>query len=206
MRFNPNLHTIQIKKYRVFGLSGPHCSSLHKSLCMAAGSAWIATILIFLIQTPHILFQCTAVHTTFFSLSISHPTVILNSASIKSIKIFKYIFDIRTSVQHKYISEWQLARCNVSWFIYFYRRSTCFRRFLRPSSGAHNCTYSCRYCQPILLFAAIVDEISSIIAASSSTGWQYLKLYVQLCAPSDQLCAPDDRRRNRLKHVEHLSK
>ena len=23
-------------------------------------------------------------------------------------------------------------------FIYFYRRSTCFRRFLRPSSGAHN--------------------------------------------------------------------
>jgi len=33
--------------------------------------------------------------------------------------------------------------------IYFYRRSTCFRRFLRPSSGAHNCTsYSFRYCQP----------------------------------------------------------
>jgi len=32
-------------------------------------------------------------------------------------------------------------------FIYFYRRSTCFRRFLRPSSGAHNCTYSVRYCQ-----------------------------------------------------------
>ena len=27
-------------------------------------------------------------------------------------------------------------------FIYFYRRSTCFRRFLRPSSGALNCTYS----------------------------------------------------------------
>ena len=43
--------------------------------------------------------------------------------------------------------------------IYFYRRSTCFRRFLRPSSGAHNCTYSFRYCQPILLLAAIVDEM-----------------------------------------------
>jgi len=29
-------------------------------------------------------------------------------------------------------------------FIYV-RRSTCFRRFFRPSSGAQNCTYSVRY-------------------------------------------------------------
>jgi len=36
-------------------------------------------------------------------------------------------------------------------FMYFYRCSTCFRRFLCKSSGAHNCTYSFRYCQPILL-------------------------------------------------------
>jgi len=56
-------------------------------------------------------------------------------------------------------------RCNVSWFIYFYRRSTCFRRFLRPSSGAHNCTYSFRYCQSILLLAA------TTVAASSSWWW-----------------------------------
>ena len=54
-----------------------------------------------------------------------------------------------------------------------------------------------------VLIAAIVDEmelagpISSTLAASSSIGWQYLKLYVQLCAP-------DDGRRNRLKHVERL--
>ena len=34
-------------------------------------------------------------------------------------------------------------------------------------------------------------------AASSSIGWQYLKLYVQLCSP-------DDGRRNGLKHVERL--
>jgi len=27
--------------------------------------------------------------------------------------------------------------------------STCFRRFLRTSSGAQNCTYSVRYCQTI---------------------------------------------------------
>jgi len=44
-------------------------------------------------------------------------------------------------------------------FIYFYRRSTCFRRSLRPSSGARNCTYSFRYCQPILLLAATVQEM-----------------------------------------------
>ena len=43
--------------------------------------------------------------------------------------------------------------------IYFYRRCTCFRRFLRPSSGARNCTYSFRYCQPILLLAATVKEM-----------------------------------------------
>jgi len=47
-------------------------------------------------------------------------------------------------------------------FIYFYRRSTCFRWFLRPSSGAHNCTYSFRYCQPIMLLATIVDELDLI--------------------------------------------
>jgi hypothetical protein len=86
-------------------------------------------------------------------------------------------------------------------FIYFYRRCTCFRRFLRPSSGAHNCTYNWRYCQPILLLAATVDmmelSISSMVAPNSSIGWQYLKLYVQLCAP-------DDGWRNCLKHVERL--
>jgi len=54
-------------------------------------------------------------------------------------------------------SKLQPTRCNVSWFTYFYRCSTCFRRFLRPSSGAHNCTYSFRDWQPILLPAATVD-------------------------------------------------
>ena len=108
-------------------------------------------------------------------------------------KITLYLnqFDIHMSVHRKYISKFQPIRCNVSWFIYFYRRSTCFRPFLRPSSGAHNCTYSVRYCQPILLLAA------SVLAATSSIGWRYLKLYVQLCAP-------DDGRRNRLKPVERL--
>jgi len=89
-----------------------------------------------------------------------------------------------------------VTRHNFSW-IYFYRRSTCFRRFLRPSSGAHNCSYNFRYCQPIPLLAWIRWNLFHLIHASSSIGWQYLKLY-------EQLCAPDDGRRNCLKHVEHL--
>jgi len=59
-------------------------------------------------------------------------------------------FDIHRSVHRKYNSKLQPTRCNVSWFIYFYRRATSFRWFLCPSSGAHNCTYSLRYCQPTL--------------------------------------------------------
>jgi len=51
------------------------------------------------------------------------------------------------SLHHKHISKLQPIRSNVSWFINFYRRSTCFRRFLRPSSGARNCTYSFKCCQ-----------------------------------------------------------
>ena len=72
------------------------------------------------------------------------------------------IFYIRVSVHRKYNSNLQPTRCNVSWYIYFYKSSTCFRRFLRPSSGAHNCTYSFRYCQPILLLAGVVVEMKLI--------------------------------------------
>ena len=55
------------------------------------------------------------------------------------------------------------------------RSSTCFRRVFRPSSGAQNCTCSIRY-------------------------WydKCLTLYVQFWAP-------DDGRKNRLKHVERLT-
>jgi len=55
------------------------------------------------------------------------------------------------------------------------KRSICFRRFFRPSSRAQNCTYSVRYLSD-----------------------QYLTLYVQFWAP-------DDGRKNRPKHVEHLT-
>ena len=60
--------------------------------------------------------------------------------------------------------------------------SACFRRFLRPSSGAQNFTYSVRYSQ-------------TNTAACCYRGWDVE--YVQFCDP-------DDGRRNRLKHVEQF--
>jgi len=55
------------------------------------------------------------------------------------------------------------------------RRSKCFRRFFRRSSGTQNCTYSVKYL----------------------SDW-YLTLYVQFWAP-------DDGRKNLLKHLERLT-
>jgi len=80
--------------------------------------------------------------------------------------------------------------------------STSFRRFLRPSSGAQNCTYSFRYYQTNTAaccyrgwdgnpWSSIASTIAAVLV------WQYLMLYVQFCAP-------DDGRRNRLKHVEQF--
>ena len=81
--------------------------------------------------------------------------------------------DIHMSVHRKYNSKLQPTRCNVSWFIYFYSCSTCFMRFLRPSSGAHNCTYTFRYCQPALLLAAILDEMEQFHLIHDSSKQQY---------------------------------
>ena len=68
-------------------------------------------------------------------------------------------FDIHMSVHRKIIPNYGRQVATFLEFIYFYRRSTCFRRFLRPSSGAHSCTYIFRYCQPIVLLAATVEEM-----------------------------------------------
>ena len=101
---------------------------------------------------------------------------------------YSYLNIFRRSADN---SKLQPRRCNVSRFIYFYRRCTCFRRFLRPSSGAHNCTYNFRYFNQYCCY--LLEQLAAVLV------WQYLTLYVQLCAP-------DDGRRNRLKHVERLYK
>jgi len=62
---------------------------------------------------------------------------------------------------HRIVSLTNYSQQNAKFleFICFYKRSTCFRRFLRPSSRAHNSIYSFMYCQPILLLAALVEKI-----------------------------------------------
>jgi len=60
------------------------------------------------------------------------------------------------------------------------RRSTCFRRFFRPSPGAQNFTYSVRY---------LSDRYCYLLLA-----WLYVQFW-----------APGDGRKNRLKHVERLT-
>ena len=92
----------------------------------------------------------------------------------------------KSDINYSHVSKLQPTRCNFSLFIYFYRRSTCFRRSFRPSSGAQNCTYSFSYCQTILLLADNVDEIelcsiSSTIAAPTmlpATGRQHRKCII----------------------------
>jgi len=75
----------------------------------------------------------------------------------------------------------------------FLKGSTCFGRFLRPSSGAHNCTSATVISTNTA--AGCYRGWEGTIPACSIIGWQYPKLNVQLCAP-------DDGRRNRPKHVE----
>jgi hypothetical protein len=72
-------------------------------------------------------------------------------------------FDIHMSVRRNIIPNHSQQVATFLEFIYFYRRFICFRRFLRPSLGEHNCTYSFRYCHPVLLLYAIVVPASSSI-------------------------------------------
>jgi len=47
--------------------------------------------------------------------------------------------------------------------LYYCQCSTCFRRFLRPSSGAQNCTHSIRYMSSLL--TASVGELEHVLDA-----------------------------------------
>ena len=79
-----------------------------------------------------------------------------------------------------YISEVQPTRCKVSRFIST-KCFTSFRRFLRPSSGAQNCTCCVRYCQPIMLLAAIVDEMEFHLIHDSSKQQDWLTIPDAVC-------------------------
>ena len=90
--------------------------------------------------------------------------------------------------------------------------SICFRRFLRPSPGAQNCIYSIGffvkiYCYlplhgtgsvPSLPVAEMELNQFHAVAGSSKDLTKYSMLYIQFWAP-------DDGRRNRLKHVQNFT-
>jgi hypothetical protein len=78
--------------------------------------------------------------------------------------------------------------------LYYCQCTTCFRRFLRQSSGAQNCTHSIWYMSSLL--AATASSKSPTLAVAASK----LDTYQMLCV---QFWSPDDGRRNRLKHVQH---
>jgi hypothetical protein len=61
---------------------------------------------------------------------------------------------------------------------------TCFRRFLRPSSGAHNCTYSIWYCQTTT--AASCVQVCPVQV--EPTKKEYIcNMYHKMAVPGDSL-------------------
>jgi hypothetical protein len=119
------------------------------------------------------------------------------------------------NVFYKY-NQQDATLCNI---IYCCQCSTCFRRFLRPSSGAQNCTHSVGYMSSLLAATASVGEFqlthSSVASGISQAclllplAWvssnsptlavaaSKLDIYPMLCV---QFWASDDGRRSRLKH------
>ena len=61
------------------------------------------------------------------------------------------------------------------------KSSTCFTRFLRPSSGAQNCIYSIVYfVKPLLLPATVSSNSTTTVAVSSKGLTKYPMLYIIL--------------------------
>ena len=88
--------------------------------------------------------------------------------------------------------------------IYYYKCSTCFRRFRRPSSGAQNCIHSIGYLSSFFCFLkAIVGKLKLQFQLTHDSGKKQKKfdkdpmLWIQFWAP-------DDGRKNRLKHVSRI--
>jgi hypothetical protein len=88
---------------------------------------------------------------------------------------------------------------------------TCFRRVLRPSSGAQNCINSIGYLSGFAATCLCRGRVWTT-AAGSSKAWQCPIRQRQVAAKPDKypmLCiqfwAPDDGRRTRLKRVEHFT-
>ena len=144
-----------------------------------------------------------------FSLQVLSETFLILRRGERDM-IYKCIFfDVHIFVHRKYISKVQPTRCIVfSIYLFLQIALNVLRRFLRPSSGVQNCTYSVRCCQTSTAASCyrgwdgtlfhLIHERSSISSTKAAVlVWQYLTLYVQFCAPGDE-------RRNSLKHAEQF--
>jgi len=80
--------------------------------------------------------------------------------------------------------------------IYYFKCSTYFRLFLRPSSGAQNTIPNIGYLSSLFCFLPLTS-----LGDDSSNKQKKLDKYPMLCI---RFWAPDDGRRNSLKRVEYL--
>jgi hypothetical protein len=108
-------------------------------------------------------------------------------------------FDVHGSVHRKCIFRYNQREATLHSLFTSVKFSTCFRRFLRPSSGAQICIHSIGYfVKPLLLNATVVPSLPQqwqvAVKVWQSTRWCIYSFWT-----------PDDGRRNPLKHVEHFT-
>jgi hypothetical protein len=82
--------------------------------------------------------------------------------------IYLFSFDVHGSVQRTSIFKYNQQHATLHNVFISVKCSTCFRRVLRPSSGAQNCIYSIGYCQALLLPVAVVGELELKISITCS--------------------------------------
>ena len=89
---------------------------------------------------------------------------------------------LESHLNNSHLMQFQIITNKMQRFlIQFYKCSACFRRFLCPSSGAQNCTYSFRYCQSVLLLAASVNEMEFHLIHASSQQQYWLTIPEAVC-------------------------
>ena len=112
------------------------------------------------------------------------------------------IFEFHGSVHRKRIFKCNQQDATLHNLFISVKCSTCFRRFLRPSSGAQKLYIQHRVlCQTFTVTChchGTSSNSSTTVAGSSKVFTKYPMLYIQFWAPADG-------RRNRLKHVEHFT-
>ena len=113
-------------------------------------------------------------------------------------------FDVHGSVHRKRIFKYNQQDATLHSLFICVKCSTCFRRFLRPSSGAQNCIYSIGYLvKPLLLPATVLEELELQAVPTLPRQRQIAVTVWQVPDAVDTVvCATDDGWRYHPKHVE----